>query len=769
MIVFKHLHFENVLFYKEVDLPLENQGVVFIGGKNSSGKSLIFSVLCNILFRSSPLGGPRKQIAGKNYFGALDFEIDDNSYRIEQFFNHKKYGNGYRIYKNGKDLKIAGGIPKCEAFIKELLPITSDEYYNFHFLTQDNFHALVYGKPSDCSSFYSAAFGLEAYDRIREAIKELIRDINDKLSESRNVMVKVNVLKESLGTMPDKSILKEKYEEVLLKLKTYEKKKEELDGKISEIKEQIRLKERLSYLKKKLKKFGNVIPPETIAKEKDYLEDRVKTLEQIVFRGDRKAQLIKELKESNGEKYSHYSIDSLRKRLEELRRLLKERSLIRKRAKYENTIRMYQKRIVEENCEEKLKEAERKRAHTEEAISTINKELKKLSSLKDKAVCDKCFRPIDDPKFVVQQIKNRKEARQKYEQELSAIDKTIEQLEKQVKALRKIEAIKARVDELPSGDLSSLVDISDEIQTLEHVLSLREKLSEYRDISVDEYKEAKEKLPKIKKMMEALKREEANTLKAYPLMKELSSINKKLGDKHLETYGLKKKLKRAEKRKKDIDRSVSKLSMSVGKLQRELEEIKRIEKELKTLTPDIKRIEKRERKMKLLNALYKAYAPDKLKLDRIHDINSTVVSYLNMLAPMIFESPIVFSSVKKSDSSAIYFRKLREKGQERSVRFLSGGMKKRLMLLLIPVISSLVPSSKQSNLIILDEVDANVDDIGTSLIGETLIPFLKKKYNSIFMLGPAIKEGNDLKTRIPLEEFNKVMYTNFGKIEILKS
>ncbi len=765
MIRFRHLHFENAGFYKEVDFPLDKQGAVFIGGKNGAGKSFLFTILCNIVFGASPLGGQRKQIAESNYFGQVDLDIEDKRYIIQQFFNHKKLGNGYRIYENGKNLKIAGGIPKCEAFIRNLIPLTSEEYYNFHFLTQDNFHTLIYGKPSDHSAFFSAAFRLDVYDEIRQELKNRLNLINVKINKIEGYKFSAETLKEELSELPKKSLVENKLNSLRKKLKAVKLSSSETNRRIAALQEALSRKKSREAIMKKLDSFGKIVPLEKVLKEKESLRSKVSKHRELVEKGKRRKSLLLEIDSLSKELgyQKNIQVEEVENEISSLRLKASEASKIQKRVQYESELKVQQSKIKDTGIEDKVEKLNKDKMSAEVIIEKSKKEIKSLIKLKGKTICTRCLRPLDSPKYAKLQISKREESLRKRESDLITISRSLKNLKEQLDAINRINALQIRIEEAPKGKPVEKKELSQRINSLSLLVSKKAKLEEeYSNFDLETYRVSALKLPEMESNLEELQKLEEESREAKTLENQLKDIEPI----EMSVESITRKIEKLERKRSKLSTSNSKIGMKIGKYETELERVTELNKKLEKLVPKEKKLKLYERNRDILNVLHTAYAPDKLKLDRIHAINSIVVNYANTLAPMIFDYPITFSAIKKGGTSSIYFTGRTEK--EHSVRFLSGGYKKRLMLLLIPVISGLVPATKRSNMIVLDEVDANVDDSGAELFGNTLIPFLKRKYDSLFVLSPASMENKRIETRIPLEDFDKILYTNFGKLSTLR-
>jgi len=219
VIVFEELAFKKAGTYcgeELVTIPLDNQGAVYIGGKNGAGKSFTWNVLHNILFGYTPLSakGKRKLIANDNYYGHVKFKYNNDRYTIKQFFDNKDFindrwtGNGYDIIKNGKSLEIAGGILECEKYIANLLPFTAEEFCGFYYLSQDSLHVLASGKGSERLAYLSKVFGFDIYDKIRADVKVKLDELDEKLTEVVRVQEEVEKLYIRLEKFPSLDLLK---------------------------------------------------------------------------------------------------------------------------------------------------------------------------------------------------------------------------------------------------------------------------------------------------------------------------------------------------------------------------------------------------------------------------------------------------------------------------------------------------------------------------------------------------------------------------------
>ncbi len=180
MIEFKSLEFKGAATFspkKWTKINLYDQGVITVfgknldsGGSNEAGKSALFYPIPNILYSTTPggLSKKRKSITTSSYKGRLVFSIDDNQYKIEQAIGKKSY---YKILENDRDITPKGGINNCENLIKEIFPLSEEEYYSFVHVAPHKFHTLAKGKLAERLAFIHSVFSLNEYDIIYDKVK----------------------------------------------------------------------------------------------------------------------------------------------------------------------------------------------------------------------------------------------------------------------------------------------------------------------------------------------------------------------------------------------------------------------------------------------------------------------------------------------------------------------------------------------------------------------------------------------------------------------
>ena len=152
-----------------------------------------------------------------------------------------------------------------------------------------------------------------------------------------------------------------------------------------------------------------------------------------------------------------------------------------------------------------------------------------------------------------------------------------------------------------------------------------------------------------------------------------------------------------------------------------LEELKRLYQKAKW----------RDEKLRILSVLQKAFAAKGLKKRIVNHYLKSMIRKLNEYASYLFKNTRFKLRTERNKLSIIYSTPNREG----DIRYMSTGQKRRLALAILPALTSILPPMRKCNVVILDEVDANVDRVGVKAMNEFL-PVLKEKFSSIFVITP---------------------------------
>lgn len=290
MIVFKSITLKNIFGWRDVKVPLENQGLVAIDGLNGVGKSSVFEALTCALFGSTTLGEETKDLVNdsvlKNLEVTLELDVLDVPHTVITRRKSAKSGPSISILQDGKDITPKESYVKLKKRVPGLLglDITKNEFLSYVFHPQEFASIFVFGTGRERREFFSSVFGLEIYDVLHDVIVANAETHGTTLAEISDIESEIHHIKSSdiyqliEGGVPDVDHLME-----------LEKKRDALGeqiDKLDKLKDRIliyhREKDARADLRNQLKDFSNLpdeIDPALISKEILDLREKYRTLD----------------------------------------------------------------------------------------------------------------------------------------------------------------------------------------------------------------------------------------------------------------------------------------------------------------------------------------------------------------------------------------------------------------------------------------------------------------------------------------------------------
>jgi len=217
---FKRLRATNTLTYRELDVPLDNQGLVLItaknkdtNGSNGSGKSNIWEMLCHLIFGTTGKGLNKKgiinQFVGKDMLVELDLEVNGTPYTFVEARKHKKHGTGFQVLENGNDItpKRSAGKNEPQLLMQEIIGFSLPEYLGMVYLCQKFNHVLVKGTRSEKQAYLSALFDLDKYEVLHKEAKERSKQVEKDMAGYQSYERDLERCNETLANIPDTAVL----------------------------------------------------------------------------------------------------------------------------------------------------------------------------------------------------------------------------------------------------------------------------------------------------------------------------------------------------------------------------------------------------------------------------------------------------------------------------------------------------------------------------------------------------------------------------------
>jgi hypothetical protein len=166
------------------------------------------------------------------------------------------------------------------------------------------------------------------------------------------------------------------------------------------------------------------------------------------------------------------------------------------------------------------------------------------------------------------------------------------------------------------------------------------------------------------------------------------------------------------------------------------EQLHRAEEDFKKqteLTEKLHRLEDEVSLRPVYKAMHMAYSPNGMRLWLLQELIEAIITDLNRQSRSLRDSHEY--GYKLSRNRDLVFTASNIRGTY-DIRYLSGAESSMFVLNLLTVLLPMLPSSRRSNLLVLDEVDANCSNRSREIIASEYLPRLKKCCGSVFVITP---------------------------------
>lgn len=197
-VTIEYLHFYNGITFRECNVPLANQGLVYLRGRNGHGKSTPWEVLQHVFYGSTSRGirkdalvslVPRESVDEPEGFLAEVLLCNPSGrWMIRQARGHPKYKTSVRVLKQvdgawsskWEDGACPSRLEDAQRLAGTLLGLKAHEFTGCMYLSQDAAHTLIEGTPSEKMQYIAHLFGIDRYDdlikRLNGEMKDMERD-----------------------------------------------------------------------------------------------------------------------------------------------------------------------------------------------------------------------------------------------------------------------------------------------------------------------------------------------------------------------------------------------------------------------------------------------------------------------------------------------------------------------------------------------------------------------------------------------------------------
>lgn len=197
---------DNFMIYKELDAPLDDQGVVLIDGINSDapgvwranavGKSTMIEAIKYALFKKTSRELPETALAneesGKDSFRVqLHLETSAHSIVIDRYRNYEKLGSGVTVYVDEEPYSSAGRTKddSTQAKIEELTGITPRLFDAAVLFGQNVTSLFAAGTDKDRKEILSEVFPVDIYVEAEGLVDKDLEKAKADVAEARKEIV----------------------------------------------------------------------------------------------------------------------------------------------------------------------------------------------------------------------------------------------------------------------------------------------------------------------------------------------------------------------------------------------------------------------------------------------------------------------------------------------------------------------------------------------------------------------------------------------------
>lgn len=728
------------LLQKPVTLPLDKYPLLVVRGQNrnagdpqqsnAAGKSLFLSALPTIRYSAPPVSVKSRDLSGmeNGTMLALEFSGTDR-YRLEQSY---KSSVKYKCFKNGTDLEWRT-TPIARKNIEGLLPWDEDLFYSTIYLDGRRPFTFQMGTDAQRLAAFTGMFDLSHFDSVRAKLLERRRELDKFKVEHDTLQAELVRCKSILDKNPW--------------------------TKEDETEWNALTSDRCKWTARWSKASTEVqrLTPLVALWDRQQQLDKHVSVTVDVKQVRRQAALHREW-----DKYDSDSEEYTRKRSKIHKRL---RKLTEVGDPHDLEKRLAKAQKLAGQLEERVSAAERRREKLTERLTALREEytgvagklaklpktkvqddvdvagerhklnqLSKLSGLGSK--CPTCGQQIDEKKI-------RRMVRES-QVKLNAIETAIhrQELAAKVENLRVLGVeLKGRLSE---ADKQELADVEkqareiagkrDQLEQLVDVARARRRLEDLEASLVppkepdgprpactrkelEEQYAQYQKQRKVEELRNQL-REELETLTGEPVLESRPD------------------LEAAVARQAKAHKALQKVNEFSRELEGKRAQHKMAARNLKELQAKVKVSDQALTDIPVLDGLIAAYGNKGLKVSATQRIASMVEESLNDRARLIFPEPVTFRlEVTEGRFSVSYTIGKRTADVQR----LSGAESRQFALLFLSARLPLIPSHLRTNLLVLDEMDANMSDATRQTFVHDFLPYMQTLVPNIVVVTPDLR------------------------------
>lgn len=747
-ITFKKLSIKNGRNFREVTLPLQSVGITSILGVNGAGKSTIWAILEAVIFGTTPASRKSFPLVKGDADASFMLELGIGSDEYVVSYNRKKGKWKHEIIKNGTDETPHEAVEAAKK-VKDIIGLDHGEFRGSVHLGQNAQHVLISGKPSDRKEYVSTFFGLdERYDVVLEAASQQLKEVKIKISNISALSHSKMLLEDELNTLhfidtnpldtriseADKALMrldqniayveKERIDSVdYRKNSPLVMQYPNLDSLLNEVSTSVRAiqvelmsistKQQHNYRTHALNKNINDAQAEF-----DKLKIAYPDYENLIVN---EASINSEIINLGNHKTRYYQIKNF---LDEL----------------DNLLKISKTELKDQS--EKIKEIDATYRSTSSAFASSNfafeetlNRINKFSS----GFCPTCNHEVD-PK----NLEEDKKALEQLKADSVRLQKKLDKLLKDKDALEIVQKTYNRAKFLKEaiGNVTIFdAGLEEELQRLTATSGNVKKIKACIDFLNKNKKQDLYQIPdenKLNAELSILKEQES-------FFKNVENIKSKLPKEPVRPYeAIINNLMELQDLRESTDFQLNNLRTELGTTVSNNQKYTKTKNQLLEIDNKVAEMHGLKQQEFLFAKLVEAYGQKGLRVKKLNEIMNVVMAKLPNYVSLLFqEKGLTFRHNCDAGNIDIlaHREEIADDGTifkfEHDVAAFSGGENKRLSIAFVLTLADCVPFKKRTNLLVLDELDSNLDSDGQYMFVNELLPALKDRYDSVFIISHA--------------------------------
>lgn len=743
-VTIESLHFENAFTYRDCTLPLASQGLVYLSGLNGHGKSTPFETLQHVLFGSTSRGVRKDQIVCAvpgcdGFLGELVLTNPDGRWLIRQSRNHSRHKTAVKVLKEVDGKWSArwdgGGCPKkledAQKLAGSLIGLQPHEFAGCMYLSQSGAHTLIEGTPADKMRYIAQLFGIDVCDRMVVRLKAELKTAEQKtvavpmlealLAERKDEAAGYDVPSETDLAVMDQALAVAAEHKATLRDQIYAER------------DAIASAGQREQLQQQRDELGQVGDAEALKARVRRLSDK-----RDVLRDKQRAQQDRARLEAELARYGAVeSPDDLGRQLGENRSELQRLRDLATRLDRRDGLEKALSHLDHDGSEiaqvqERLSQYQREQAESAATHRQRSRELTALSDCQD-GTCPTCQQPVE-PEHVVRLAGLWRDELAVLQQRAIEVSEKVQEWAVRLTAAEQYWQMKGELDGLPAGDLQQvreqvveLVELVEQLEYRRCAAVERQTLQRQLDALPESGDDVTERLARTDALLAAVSEEVERAGRAELLGRQLEALALVDVEQSRRTVELAElALEQLEESAEALRERRVRAGVAADDYAELCESIRTVEAKLDQL------VEPRERVHVLR---YSIDAIQKLKRRKLHQVVEAIRDCLPRFASTMFSHEPNTRFVVASDEESLDLvcrRRVGGQAVDIPVKSLSGGEKQRLSVALVFTLHALLHARKRPDLLILDEVDRGLDDVGIASL-MSLVRGVRERYGTVIM------------------------------------